>query len=102
MHEQYKLWATDVVTGHSQVGADIELAEMLAVGPEDAPAAAPASDDLPMWNTDDVLERLERYRQPFFAAGGLQFRETTALALLRRSSPPVPCPCRTRAFTQSS
>ncbi len=37
---------------------------------------------LPMWNTDHVLARLERYRQPFFASGGLQFREMTALARL--------------------
>jgi hypothetical protein len=37
---------------------------------------------LPMWNTDHVLARLERYRQPFGAFGGLQWRETTALARL--------------------
>jgi hypothetical protein len=36
----------------------------------------------PMWNTDAVLARLERYREPLFSAGGLQFRETTALARL--------------------
>jgi hypothetical protein len=33
-----------------------------------------------MWNTDAVLARLERYREPFFTAGGLKFRESTALA----------------------
>ena len=36
----------------------------------------------PLWSTTHVLARLERFRQPFFAAGGLQFRETTALARL--------------------
>jgi hypothetical protein len=36
----------------------------------------------PLWSTAHVLARLERFRQPFFAAGGLQFRETTALARL--------------------
>jgi hypothetical protein len=36
----------------------------------------------PLWSTAHVLVRLERFRQPFFAAGGLQFRETTALARL--------------------
>lgn len=37
---------------------------------------------LPMWNTEHVLARLERYRMPFFASGGLAFRETTSLARL--------------------
>jgi hypothetical protein len=37
---------------------------------------------LPMWHTEHVLARLERYRMPFFASGGLAFRETTSLALL--------------------
>jgi len=36
----------------------------------------------PMWSLDRVLKRLERFRQPFFADGGLQFKETTALARL--------------------
>jgi len=34
----------------------------------------------PMWAIELVLARLERYRLPIFAAGGLVFRETTALA----------------------
>jgi hypothetical protein len=37
---------------------------------------------LPMWDTDAVLARLERYRQPYFEDGGLQFKETTGLARL--------------------
>jgi hypothetical protein len=37
---------------------------------------------LSMWNIERVLDRLERYRQPFFASGGLQFRETSSLARL--------------------
>jgi hypothetical protein len=37
---------------------------------------------LPMWNTEHVLARLERFRQPFFANGGLTFLETTSLAYL--------------------
>jgi len=36
----------------------------------------------PMWAIELVLARLERYRQPFFASGGLVYRETTALARL--------------------
>jgi len=35
-----------------------------------------------MWAIELVLARLERYRQPFFASGGLVYRETTALARL--------------------
>jgi hypothetical protein len=35
---------------------------------------------LRMWDIDAVLRRLERYRQPYFVDGGLQFQETTGLA----------------------
>jgi hypothetical protein len=51
-------------------------------GPAARGPAALTATFLPMWNTEHVLARLQRYRQPFFAAGGLQFRETTTLARL--------------------
>ena len=37
---------------------------------------------LRMWNTEHVLARLERYRQPFFPNGGRAFLETKSLAYL--------------------